>query len=76
MRIKKGTLLEVTHCRSGKWLGIATRDFDTDKEEFYPLALAQKYTVKGLNTVWEEGENMPCRNCLCKIKIRGDMNEK
>ena len=68
MKIKKGTLLQVNHSRSGNWKGIATKDFDTEKEEFYPIALAQEKEVHGLNTIWEKGDNMPCRNTLCKIE--------
>lgn len=69
MKIKKDTLLYIKHSRSGNWKGIATRDFDTDKEEFYPIALAQEEAVFGLNTTWEKGDNMPCRNSLCKVEI-------
>lgn len=70
MKIKKGTLLNVQHCRSGNWIGIAIRDFDTEKVEFYPIALAQEKPVEGMNSQWEEGEEMPCRKSLCKIKIK------
>ena len=71
MKIKKGTLLDVKHSRSGNWRGIATEDFDTDVEEFYPIALAQKKEIVGMNVnnVWQEGGKMPCRNTLCKISV-------
>jgi hypothetical protein len=71
MEIKKGTLLNVNNVRSGKWVGVATRDFNTDTITFYPIALAQQEPVDGLTTKakWVEGDDMPCRNSLCKISI-------
>lgn len=68
MRIKKGTLLQVEHCRKGCFKGVATRDFDTEKETFYPIAVAPGDAVEGLNTEWREGEEIPCRNTLCKVE--------
>ena len=69
MIIKKGTVLDVTHSRSGKWRGIAAKNFDTIKDEWYPILLHQEDDVNGLNTDWEKGEEMPARKGLCKIKI-------
>jgi hypothetical protein len=69
MIIKKGTLLDVSHERKGKFRGIATRDFDAATEMFYPIALAEGQKVDGLNTVWNAGEDVPCRNSLCMIKV-------
>lgn len=71
MRIKKGTLLKVKHSRSGNWKGIATGDFDTETEEWYPIKLAEK-RVNGLRAVWFKGDSMPCRACLCSIEILKD----
>lgn len=67
MEIKKGQLLEVSHQRKGAFKGIAMQDFDTEKDEFYPVAVAQKKMVKGMVNAWEEGQRVPCRNCLCSI---------
>lgn len=72
MKIKKDTMLEVNHSRSGRWIGIATEDFDTEKDEWYPLVLAQETTVHGLNTSWEKGEKVPARRGLCTVKIIED----
>ena len=69
MRIQKGTLVEVWHERSGHWIGKATKTFDTNKEEFYPLVLAQDDPVQGMSNTWYKGEPMAARNTLCKIKI-------
>jgi len=69
MIIKKGTFLNVRHSRKGNFKGIATKDFDTEKEEFYPIAVMQEKPVEGLDTEWKQGEEIPCRNTLCKIEI-------
>lgn len=69
MIIKKNTLIKVDHVRKGKFMAVATEDFDPDKEEFYPLALAEGNEVNGINTVWEAGEEIPVRNSLCKIEV-------
>lgn len=72
MQIKKGELLLVKHSRSGTWKGVASEDFDTEKDEWYSIKLAQP-SVQGLSTEWEEGEEMPARRGLCKIeKLQGD----
>lgn len=68
MKIKKGTVLAVNHSRSGRWTGIATKDFDTEKDEWYPIALHQDEPVHGLNNSWEKGEDMPARRGLCTVK--------
>ena len=39
MKIIKGTILKVYHKKKGVFCGKAKRDFDTDKEEFYPIIL-------------------------------------
>ena len=67
MKIKKGQLLAVSHRRKGNFTGIAKRDFDTDDEEFFPIALAQEEVVVGISNDWIEGETVPCRNTLCTI---------
>lgn len=64
---KKGQRVNVNHSRSGKWVGIVTRDFDTEKEEWYPINLDQDRDVIGANTVWHRGDSMPARNTLCTI---------
>lgn len=70
IQIKKGTLLNVNHSRSGNWVGIATEDFDTEKDEWYPIALAQEQIVKGMRTYWTKGDSMPARRGLCKVEIK------
>lgn len=70
MKIEQGTLLNVTHSRKGKFTGIAMEDFDTEKTTFYPIAIAQKRTIRGLNTKWLQGDEIPCRDSLCVITIK------
>lgn len=65
MIIKEGQKLTVKHRRQGTFEGIATKDFDTEKVEFYPIATLQ--TVIGVANEWYEGESIPCRNTLCEI---------
>lgn len=65
MIIKKGTGVTVKNARLGVFDGIAKRDFDTETEEFYPIVTAQ--IVYGMVTTWLPGEEVPCRNSLCKI---------
>lgn len=69
MIIKKNTIIEVDHIRKGKFFAMALDNFDTEKTEFYQIALAQVKPVIGLNTEWEVGGIVPCRGSLCKIKI-------
>lgn len=67
MIIKKGTKVRVKHCRKGNFNAVAIRDFDTEKETFYPFATLQY--VRGMSTDWEEGETIECRNSLCSFEI-------
>jgi hypothetical protein len=69
MEIKEGQLLEVDHEESGKWIGRATRDFDTRKENFLPLTLAQEKSVELRNgNLKHNGETMSALNGFCTIK--------
>lgn len=59
-------MLILNHQRKGRICVIASEDFDTEEETFYPVQVALGI-VKGLNTEWEAGEDIPCRKTLCKI---------
>lgn len=78
MKIIKGTILKVYHKRKGVFCGKAKRDFDTDKEEFYPIILDEPY-LAGMNTEYFKGDDVECRDCLCKVEVislpKGDNNE-
>ena len=73
MEIKKGTRLEIRHSRKGIFTAVATADFDSEKEEFYPVAVAIG-EVDGFQTSgkWQTGENIPCRASFCTFKVLTD----
>ena len=68
MKIKKGTSLKISHTRKGQFYGIAYEDFDTTKEEFYPIKVAQIKAIQGANTEWNVLDKIPCRGKFCKIE--------
>lgn len=68
MQIKKGGLYTVSHNRKGKFKVIPIKDFDSEKEEFYPVVLALDNFVVGLTKEWVAGDIIPCRASLCTIK--------
>jgi len=65
MIIKKGTKLRVEHQRKGQFYGEAYEDFDTEKDEWYPIQAAEY--VEGESSYWEPGEKIPCRNIFTKV---------
>lgn len=69
MQITQGTRLVVHHARKGTFHGIAKEDFDTELTEFYPIVLDNPEGVAGVTKSWKEGEEIPCRSCLCKLEI-------
>jgi len=71
MEIKKDTIIKVNHSRKGVFYAVAERDFDTEKEDFYPVKVAktQMDSVKGMDVEWEIGESIPCRGEFCKIEL-------
>jgi len=75
MFVKKDTILDINHSRKGQFRAIALENFDTNKTEFYPVAIAllkgKPSAVRGLNpnNIWVAGDAIPCRNTLCIIKI-------
>ena len=69
MLVTKGTVFTVYDSRTGTYTGIATSDFDTEKDEWYSVAVHQDEPVYGLSNLWEKGEDIPCRRGLSRIKI-------
>lgn len=70
MLISKGTKLIVSHSRKGRFMGVASEDFDSETAEWFPIKVAQP-VVFGMVNEWEDGESIPCRASLCKIeKVR------
>jgi hypothetical protein len=72
MEIKKGTLLNVKHSRKGRFLGIAREDFDTDKEEWYPINVAGGNKANGVSEFWNAGDEIPCRKDFTKVEVISD----
>ena len=64
MKIKEGQLLAINHARKGPFVAVALRDFDSEEEDWFPVALAKGY-VKGISTGlgpdWITGDEIPCR---------------
>jgi len=57
--------------RKGDYKAIALKDFDSEKYEWYPVALAEEKTIVGMNrdNRWIVGDEMPCRRGLCTIEV-------
>lgn len=73
MKLLKNTIVGVCHKRHGKFTGIVLKDFDTDVEEFYPIAVYQYDPVIGLSTVWNKGDEIPCRKSMVELFILDEM---
>jgi hypothetical protein len=76
MKILKGEFLSVIDTRKGNFDAIAIEDFDTEKEEFYPIAVDQKKPIEGMANTWQKGEKIPARRGISKIIRRGNKQEK
>lgn len=66
MQFFKDQKVKVIHKTKGTFKGVVLRDFDTETDDFFPIAAAER--VEGLTTVWEEGNAIPCRRAHCKIE--------
>ena len=69
MLIKEGQLVHVVSSRKGKFDAVATKDFDTLREEWFPLKVASGFEVYGMSQIWVEGDEIPSRNTQTKIII-------
>lgn len=67
MQFFKGQRVTVADRRKGTFNGVVLRDFDTETDEFFPIATTER--VEGLVTVWEAGDAIPCRRTHCKVKL-------
>ena len=80
MKVQKGDLLNIEHTRKGFFKAVATEDFDTDEEEFYPIVLAPDQYVKGigldLSADWMADEHIPCRKSLVKMILIEEVLEE
>ena len=73
MKLSKNTIVAVYHKRLGRFTGIVSSDFDTDKEEFYPIKLYQFEPIYGLSNVFERGDDIPCRNSFVEIIVLDEL---
>lgn len=78
MKIKRGEKLLVRCNRKGKYLAVAVDDFDTLKDEWYPVAVDQEIPVEGLTQTWQYAEGIPCRRGHARIyrRTRATAKEK
>lgn len=67
MKVTKDSILEIKHDRKGQFTAIATNDFDTEKDTFYPVKTTA--CVEGMVNEWDVGESIPCRGSLCSITV-------
>lgn len=65
MKIKKGQKILVLDKRKGRFLALASDNFDTENCEFYPVTTLEY--VSGLSTDWDVGKSIPCRRGISKI---------
>ncbi|HAO61577.1 MAG TPA: hypothetical protein DCQ90_06575 [Erysipelotrichaceae bacterium] len=66
MKITKGTMLKVCDNRSGKFIAVASQDFDSEKDEWYPLVVETEI-VFGESKDWYKGEKIPSRRGMCEV---------
>lgn len=77
MQIQKGDLLNIQHTRKGFFKAVATRDFDTDEEEFYPVVVAPSTYVRGVSSnIFPPGCDIPCKRSLVKMILIEEVLEK
>ena len=67
MIIKKGQTFIVKDRRKGTFEGTAIEDFDTEKDEFYPVKTLE--FVGGMANEWKPGERIPCRRGIAIIVL-------
>lgn len=67
MKVIKGQEFTVKDLRKGTFRAVALQDFDTEVDEFYPVA-TQEY-VSGMANDWEAGEQIPCRRGISTIVL-------
>lgn len=70
---KSGDKVIVHDTRKGVFKGTVLKDFDTDQDEWYQIALRQDY-LEGMANDWIEGESVPCRKGISIVEL--DKEEK
>ncbi len=67
MKIKKDQKVTIRSRRKGVYKAIAVRDFDTETDEYYPVATLER--VRGLTQIWKKGDLIPCRRGLSVVVV-------
>lgn len=67
MKIKKDQKITIRSRRKGIYKAIAVRDFDTETDDFYPVAALE--SVRGITQVWKKGDLVPCRRTLSTVIV-------
>ncbi len=65
---KAGDKVIVHDTRKGVFKGTVIKDFDTDLDTWYSIALRQDY-LEGLSNDWIEGESVPCRKGISIVEL-------
>lgn len=67
MYIRTGTRIIVDSAVNGRFSAVAAGDFDTDKDERYPITTLE--TVKNIVRTWSPGERVPCMRGISRITV-------
>ena len=65
---KAGDKVLVHDSRKGTFKGTVIKDFDTDRDTWYSIALRQDY-LEGMANDWIEGESVPCRKGISIVEL-------
>jgi len=70
MKVKAGEQVKVVKARKSPvpYIARATRDFDTDTDDWWPLVLDQDKPVYGINWEWRKGAELPERKGITEIE--------
>jgi hypothetical protein len=77
MKISKGQRVKVLDGRKRPtpYFAKAAKDFDTVEDEWYDLVLDQKTPIRGIATVWYDGDELPVRRGLNNIEPTDEVRE-
>jgi hypothetical protein len=72
VKVKKGEKLVIVDSRKGTYHAVATSNFDTEKDNWYDVAVDQDEPIYGIGSgnVWRKGDGIPCRNGQAQVKRR------
>ena len=76
MKVQKGDLLNIQHGRKGLFKAVATEDFDTEEDKWYPVVLAPDQYVRGMSSDWISGEKISCRRTQVSLILIEEVLEE